>query len=585
LFASVTQHLLSDALVDRDQGQQDVLRPDVPATLRARFARCLREDFLGAGSERDRSEGAGTLSGADIPHHSLAHSFQRHAQGRERLSGYGLLVTQNRKQQVLGADIAVAQFARLILRGSHYLPGRLGESLKHGNSTTPCQTLTNAGDVGQLSASGRLWRSHSSVAPLDRRANCTLVDTEQGRQLDRGRRAGGERSTRTPIERSLRSNDTTGTPRSGGISRRCGSGRDSITAPRTTSLDKPHSSLRIRIAWWSSSYEIASSRCSVPTAFIPRLSASCSAASSTFLDRGVKGSRDPGADSGSPAGTICTSRAKLVLANPARVKDLCRTAAGRAQQTQEEMLDTDRRLAECECLLLGLPDRRARRFGEPLNQGSSISRDPQTRKQRARDANGAETNSILTTTCLRREAGTWTSSGHVVAVHGDELYDLLAQTRGGYGRLQDFGVRFGYERVVIHLEPHVAPDRLQANTAHARKRSAAASPRSSRFTDSAATDPRQHPAHHPPTATSTTRPPGPRAPKWQRPPHGPRRTPTGPSPTTPPRPTQRIARRPLLTATTRMPRTRSWTCPTWRGSQLLTDTLGEDGKCRQRHGA
>ncbi len=47
----------------------------------------------------------------------------------------------------------------------------------------------------------------------------------------------------------------------------------------------------------------------------------------------------------------------------------------------------------------------------------------------------------------------------------DELYDPLAQTRGGYGRLQDFGVRFGYERVVIHLEPAVEPHRLQANTA------------------------------------------------------------------------------------------------------------------------
>jgi hypothetical protein len=65
----------------------------------------------------------------------------------------------------------------------------------------------------------------------------------------------------------------------------------------------------------------------------------------------------------------------------------------------------------------------------------------------------------------RREAGTWTSSGHIVAVHGDELYDQVAQTRGGYGRLQDFGVRFGYEGVVIHLQPHVAPHRLQANTA------------------------------------------------------------------------------------------------------------------------
>ena len=30
--------------------------------------------------------------------------------------------------------------------------------------------------------------------------------------------------------------------------------------------------------------------------------------------------------------------------------------------------------------------------------------------------------------------------GHAAAVFGDELYDVLAQTRGGYGRLQDFGI-------------------------------------------------------------------------------------------------------------------------------------------------
>jgi hypothetical protein len=65
----------------------------------------------------------------------------------------------------------------------------------------------------------------------------------------------------------------------------------------------------------------------------------------------------------------------------------------------------------------------------------------------------------------RRQAGTWASSGHAAAVLGDELYDQLAQTRGGYGRLQDFGIRFGYERVVIHVQPHVRAGRLQANTA------------------------------------------------------------------------------------------------------------------------
>ena len=50
-------------------------------------------------------------------------------------------------------------------------------------------------------------------------------------------------------------------------------------------------------------------------------------------------------------------------------------------------------------------------------------------------------------------------------MHGDELYDILPQTRGGYGRLQDFGIRFGYERVVLHLQPQVEVRRLQCNTA------------------------------------------------------------------------------------------------------------------------
>ena len=65
----------------------------------------------------------------------------------------------------------------------------------------------------------------------------------------------------------------------------------------------------------------------------------------------------------------------------------------------------------------------------------------------------------------RREASLWASTGHAAAVFGDELYDVLAQTRGGYGRLQDFGIRFGYERVVLHLQPRVEAGRLRSNTA------------------------------------------------------------------------------------------------------------------------
>ena len=65
----------------------------------------------------------------------------------------------------------------------------------------------------------------------------------------------------------------------------------------------------------------------------------------------------------------------------------------------------------------------------------------------------------------RREATHWASTGHAVAVHGDELYDALPQTRGGYGRLQDFGIRFGYERVVLHLQPYGQTGCLECNTA------------------------------------------------------------------------------------------------------------------------
>jgi hypothetical protein len=67
----------------------------------------------------------------------------------------------------------------------------------------------------------------------------------------------------------------------------------------------------------------------------------------------------------------------------------------------------------------------------------------------------------------RREAALWASTGHAAAAFDDELYDVLPQTRGGYGRLQDFGIRFAYERVVLHLEPQAAAGRLESNTARA----------------------------------------------------------------------------------------------------------------------
>ena len=64
----------------------------------------------------------------------------------------------------------------------------------------------------------------------------------------------------------------------------------------------------------------------------------------------------------------------------------------------------------------------------------------------------------------RRHAATWTATGHIAALYENELYDVLPQTRGGYQRLQEFGIRFGYERVVLYLEPE-ANGSLETNTA------------------------------------------------------------------------------------------------------------------------
>ena len=54
---------------------------------------------------------------------------------------------------------------------------------------------------------------------------------------------------------------------------------------------------------------------------------------------------------------------------------------------------------------------------------------------------------------LTQNSGFVASSGHVAALHADELYEMVT-ARSGVARLQLFGVIFGYQRVVIYVEPH-----------------------------------------------------------------------------------------------------------------------------------
>jgi len=63
------------------------------------------------------------------------------------------------------------------------------------------------------------------------------------------------------------------------------------------------------------------------------------------------------------------------------------------------------------------------------------------------------------------DSGNNVSGGHVAALYNDELYEV-ATGRPGVARLQSFGVIFGYNRVVLYMEPtQTANGDLTANTA------------------------------------------------------------------------------------------------------------------------
>lgn len=66
---------------------------------------------------------------------------------------------------------------------------------------------------------------------------------------------------------------------------------------------------------------------------------------------------------------------------------------------------------------------------------------------------------------LNGNSGQIASNGHVAALYRDELYEMV-QSRTGVARLQLFGIIFGYQRVVIYVEPESGPGiHVSSNTA------------------------------------------------------------------------------------------------------------------------
>lgn len=65
---------------------------------------------------------------------------------------------------------------------------------------------------------------------------------------------------------------------------------------------------------------------------------------------------------------------------------------------------------------------------------------------------------------LTQNSGSIASSGHMAALFQDELYEMV-NGRSGVARLQMFGVIFGYNRVVIYVEPtHDVDRQVTSNT-------------------------------------------------------------------------------------------------------------------------
>ena len=54
-----------------------------------------------------------------------------------------------------------------------------------------------------------------------------------------------------------------------------------------------------------------------------------------------------------------------------------------------------------------------------------------------------------------KQASIWASTGHRACLFQGELFEMATAARGGYEKLKEFGIRFGYERVVLYVEPHV----------------------------------------------------------------------------------------------------------------------------------
>ena len=134
--AQLDEHLGGDALALADQAEQDVLGADVVVTELQRLPQRQLQDLLGARSEGD-VPGRSLLALAGDPPDVLADRLQADPQRLQRPGGDAVALADQAEQDVLGADVVVAEHPGLFLSQDRNPPRPVGEPLEHLVAPSP----------------------------------------------------------------------------------------------------------------------------------------------------------------------------------------------------------------------------------------------------------------------------------------------------------------------------------------------------------------------------------------------------------------------------------------------------------------
>ena len=128
--SELDQHLGGDALALADEAEQDVLGADVVVAELQGLAQAELEDLLGARRERDVSARR-LLPLADDLLDLGANRLQRDVEALEGLRRYPLALVDETQEDVLGADVVVAEHPGLFLGQDDDAPRAVGKPLEH----------------------------------------------------------------------------------------------------------------------------------------------------------------------------------------------------------------------------------------------------------------------------------------------------------------------------------------------------------------------------------------------------------------------------------------------------------------------